>query len=192
MPVFVRSFSLQPLVLAFKLCTLDRRGKLIHHNKTPEVDIERVCAHIDSLPANGVTLCQKKIPTEHFWTAVFPHVQFLLHEFISDKVPRLQYSEQWLTAALTNFACPHRWLCYRRECFRTLQKVETTSWNVSQGNRCCKERQRSSNYFQLCRSPDHWHLPPIFMAWRRGEKKPEKLFEKLECKTTAVQERTKC
>jgi hypothetical protein len=60
--VFV-SFLLQPLVLALKLDYAlkrkqatdspfkDKRGKGTYHNKTPEVDIERIHAHIDSFPA---------------------------------------------------------------------------------------------------------------------------------------------
>jgi len=43
----------------------DRRGKVTHH-KTPEVDIEHVCAHIDSFPTMESHYARKKNPTEHF------------------------------------------------------------------------------------------------------------------------------
>lgn len=39
----------------------DRRGKLTHHNKTPEVDIERVRAHIDSFSAMESQYDRKQI-----------------------------------------------------------------------------------------------------------------------------------
>ena len=39
----------------------DRRGKWTHHNKTPEVDIERVRAHIDSFSAMESHYARKKI-----------------------------------------------------------------------------------------------------------------------------------
>jgi hypothetical protein len=52
----------------------DKGGKETHHNKTPEVDMERVRAHIDSFPAMEPHYTRKNSNCT-FRATVVPHVQ---------------------------------------------------------------------------------------------------------------------
>ena len=91
-------------------------------------------------------------------------------------VSRLQNIEQWLTAALTHFVCPHCSVL-SREMFPKIIKSGNDKFK-------CILRQ-AYNYFNLCRFPYF----DIYEQFIWDEKKPENMFETLN--VIAIPEPTK-